>query len=61
MDKLCPLLKEPCIEHKCKFYVHLLGKDPQVDRTIDTWDCSIAWIPILLKRTPNKEGKQGRL
>lgn len=49
IDKLCPLLKEPCIEHKCKFYIHLLGNDPQVsNKTIDSWDCAIAWMPILL-------------
>jgi len=48
MEKLCPLLKEPCIEHKCKFYVHLLGNDPQTGKAIDKFDCAMAFIPILL-------------
>lgn len=47
-DKLCPLLKKPCIEHQCKFWVHLLGQNPQSAGVINNWDCSIAWLPILL-------------
>jgi len=45
---LCPLLKEPCIEHRCKFYVHLLGKHPQTDEAVDKFDCAIAFLPVLL-------------
>lgn len=48
MDKLCPLLNKPCIEHQCKFYVQLLGRDPQTNAPIHKWDCSIAFLPILL-------------
>jgi len=44
----CPLLKKPCIEHQCKFYVHLLGNDPQTGKGIDKFDCAMAFIPILL-------------
>lgn len=48
MDKICPLMKGPCIESGCKFWVHLLGKDPQTQAPIDKWDCTLAWLPILL-------------
>jgi len=49
MGDHCPLLKKKCIEHACKFYVHLLGNDPQVaDKVIDKFDCAIAFLPILL-------------
>ena len=45
---LCPLLKEPCIEHRCKFYVHLLGVDPQTAAAVDKFDCAVAFLPVLL-------------
>lgn len=48
MSKLCPLLGKECIEHQCKFYVHLLGVHPQTGNPIDNFDCSIAWLPVLL-------------
>lgn len=44
----CPLLKKVCIEHKCKFYVHLIGNDPQTSKGIDKFDCAMAFIPVLL-------------
>jgi hypothetical protein len=48
MEKLCPLLQKPCIEHQCKFWVHLLGQNPQTSKAIDHWDCTLVWLPILL-------------
>jgi hypothetical protein len=46
--QICPLMKKRCIEHDCKFWRHLLGKDPQTGAEIDRWDCSFAWLPTLL-------------
>jgi len=48
MGNFCPLLKKACIEHQCKFYVHLLGNDPQTSKGIDKFDCAMAFIPVLL-------------
>lgn len=48
MGTFCPLLKKDCIEHKCKFYVHLLGNDPQTGKVIDKFDCAISFLPVLL-------------
>jgi len=48
MGNFCPLLKKSCIEHQCKFYVHLLGNDPQTGKGIDKFDCAMAFIPVLL-------------
>ena len=45
---LCPLLKETCIEHGCKFYIHLVGADPQTGGPIDKFDCTFAFLPMLL-------------
>ena len=45
---VCPLLKKPCIEHGCKFWVHITGLHPQSGAKIDHFDCSVAWLPVLL-------------
>ena len=43
----CPLIKETCIQAKCMFWVHLLGKHPQTGEPVDEWDCAIYWGPLL--------------
>jgi len=48
MAKTCPLLKEPCAEHGCEWFVHLLGKDPQSGGDIDVWRCAVGVLPMLL-------------
>lgn len=59
MDKLCPLLNKTCIEHQCRFYVHVLGHDPQSDVTIDKWDCTFAMIPMLLIENSKMQRETG--
>ena len=48
MKKICPLVKEECLEHGCHFYIHLTGNHPQTGQPVDEFDCAIAWMPILL-------------
>lgn len=45
---LCPLLNKTCIEAKCKFWVNVKGAHPQTGETMDRWDCTIAWQPMLM-------------
>ena len=45
---ICPLLKKPCIEHDCMWYCHVVGRHPQTGGDLDTWDCSIRWLPVML-------------
>ena len=44
----CPLIKKKCIEHGCKFYVQIMGTDPQTGKDINGWDCAITWLPMLI-------------
>ena len=48
MGDYCPLLKESCIEHKCKFYIQVIGKNPQTGQNVNEWNCAITWLPMLL-------------
>lgn len=45
---LCPLLQKPCIESGCKFWVMVIGKNPQTDEVINRYDCSFVWNSMLL-------------
>lgn len=45
----CPLIKKDCVEYKCKFWIKLVGKHPQIEgQTIDQFDCTWVWIPMLM-------------
>jgi len=53
----CPLGKEcekpatvsgETVIVRCPWYKRLIGKDPQTGNPIDTWDCAVGWVPILL-------------
>jgi len=54
---ICPLMQCRCIEdgalvngelHSCRFWIHVLGVDPQTGAHKDLWDCSFALTPVLL-------------
>lgn len=36
------------MEAKCKFWTHLLGKNPQSEAVVDRFGCAIEFLPILL-------------
>lgn len=59
MDKLCPLLDKPCIEHGCRFYVHLLGNNPQTGKPEDKFDCTFAFLPMLLIENSQMQRQTG--
>lgn len=54
----CPFIKEDCIQHKCKFFLKLIGKHPQTGNPVEEWDCAIYWLPLLLIEN-SKETRQG--
>lgn len=55
----CPLIKRNCIEHKCKFYTKLQGKNPQDGSVINHWDCAIVWLPIMLVESTQRTDALG--
>ena len=57
--KFCPLIKEDCIQNKCMWWVHLLGRNPQTEEPIDEWDCAVYWQPILLVENAQKMREAG--
>jgi hypothetical protein len=55
----CPLIKDNCIQLKCKFFIKLRGNDPQTGDPIDEYDCAISWIPVLLIENTSKAIQNG--
>lgn len=59
---ICPMLGgEECVEDgalrerngklelvKCRFWVTVMGSNPQSGETVNNGDCAMAWMPVLL-------------
>jgi len=46
--KWCPLIRKDCVEHKCAWYTHIAGVDPNTGNPVDHWSCAIQWMPMLM-------------
>jgi hypothetical protein len=58
-DKLCPLLKKNCVEHQCRWYIQVMGKNPQTGQDLSQWGCAIEWLPVLLIENAQVERQTG--
>lgn len=47
-DDFCPLIKEPCRQLGCNFFVHMRGLNPNTGEEMDDYRCTFAWLPLLL-------------
>lgn len=54
---LCPLMNGPCVEDgavrdgelvKCRFWVGVMGQNPQTGEIVNHHDCAMAWLPVLM-------------
>jgi hypothetical protein len=59
MAKLCPLIREPCLEHGCEWYEHLIGVHPQTGEHIDKFRCAITLLPTLLIENSQQQRQTG--
>ena len=44
----CPLVNGPCKKFECKWWIQVRGNNPQTGQEIDEWDCTIAFLPMLI-------------
>jgi hypothetical protein len=46
----CPFHRKPmsAVCHKCPMWVHVRGRNPNTGEEMDQWNCSLAWLPMLL-------------
>jgi hypothetical protein len=55
----CPLIKEDCIQFKCKFFQKIQGSDPQTGNPVDEYDCAFLWNNILLIENSQQQRQTG--
>ena len=68
-EKLCPqlsgpdldgnLVKVPCQEHACSWYIQIQGQHPQTGEMLNEWGCAIAWGPTLQIETSQQTRQAG--
>jgi len=34
------------VKVKCRWWTHVVGKDPQTTKDFDFFDCAVAWLPV---------------
>ena len=47
---ICPLHRKDMSKvcHVCPLWIQIRGKDPNTGDSKDQWNCSLAWLPMLL-------------
>lgn len=58
-EKACPLLKAPCLEHGCRWFIQILGNDPQSGATINKFACAVEWLPVLMIENSQQQRQTG--
>lgn len=58
---VCPLHKKDVAEvcHTCPFWTQIRGDNPNTGQPMDTWQCAIAWLPILLIENAQQSRQAG--
>lgn len=58
---VCPLHKQDMAEvcHKCPWWIHLRGPDPQTGNVIDKWGCAVGYLPTLLIENAQMQRQTG--
>jgi hypothetical protein len=58
---VCPFHKKTMdtVCHKCPLWMQVRGKDPQSDSEIDKWDCTLAWMPLMILESAQQSRQTG--
>jgi len=58
---VCPLHQKPTekVCHKCPLWILVRGKDPQSEKEVDHWACSLAWLPMLIIENSQQQRATG--
>jgi len=56
----CPLDGfNPCRQLECAWFLKISGKNPQSNKEIDEWGCSMAWLPVLMIENSQQQRSTG--
>ena len=57
--KWCPLIKGKCVEHKCAFYMQIMGQNPNTGESVNEWGCAIQFLPMLIIENSQQQRQTG--
>jgi hypothetical protein len=55
----CPLLKKECIRLTCAWYTRVQGVDVNTGQQVDSFECAISWLPMLLIENSGQQRQTG--
>lgn len=55
----CPLIGKECIQLQCKFFCKIQGRDTNTGKDVEEWNCSIAFLPLLLIENSGQQRQTG--
>jgi hypothetical protein len=58
---VCPLHRKDVSKvcHTCPWWTRIVGKHPQSEEMLDSWQCAIAWLPMLLVENSQQQRQTG--
>lgn len=56
---MCPLTGDDCMEHKCDWYTHVTGTNPQTGEVVDQFGCTVTFLPMLLIENSQQQRQTG--
>lgn len=60
-DKICPFRHQQMqtVCHTCPLWVQVQGTNPNTGEFVSRWDCSFAWLPMLLIENSQQQRQTG--
>ena len=55
----CPLIKKDCIGLTCAWYTRIQGYDANTGNQVDSYECAISWLPMLLIENSGQQRSTG--
>lgn len=58
-EDFCPLIKDPCRQLGCNWFIKLRGLDPNTGEEIDDYRCTMAFLPLMMLETASQTRQVG--
>jgi hypothetical protein len=55
----CPLIKKDCVGLTCAWYTRVQGYDVNTGNQVDSYECAISWLPMLLIENSGQQRSTG--
>lgn len=55
----CPFIKKDCVGLQCALFTRIQGYDTNTGNQVDEYQCSLAWLPMLLVENSGQQRQTG--